>query len=220
MTFLRVPVHINLSLSKRIRLLLWFNNPPKQPGRMMSLFCCLAFKHKLCTWWLGQSGDVQHLLHAQFAFGQETDCSAQTSTIPVTFTTLSHSFRTGVSIRVGFTQEHKESEWPQSPSHQLSSSNTTSFTQKCCLSPLYPDIHHGRTNFSADVYNWGERSTHNLWLTQWCLGRLFSVPKPPDSLWWVIYVQELIKKDYHMQMLTNFDYREGKINPRWPLSIF
>lgn len=67
----------------------------------MWLFC-LVFKHKLYTWWLDQSGDVQHLFHAQCGFGQDTDFKAQTRTIPGTFTVTSHPFQTGASIRVGF----------------------------------------------------------------------------------------------------------------------
>lgn len=111
-------MHINHSLSKRIRFLLRLNNLPKKPRWIMSHFYCLVFKHKLCTWWLGQSGDVQLLLYAQLAFGQVTDCNTQTSTIPVIFTMISHSLQTDASITVGFTRGLTKSEWPQSPSHQ------------------------------------------------------------------------------------------------------
>lgn len=187
-------MYIKLSLSKRIHLFLWFNNPPKQPSWMMSLFCCLVFIHKLCTWWLGQSSDVQSLLHAQFASGQETDCNTQINTIPVTFTMISLPFQAGASIRVGFAllKDAKNQSEPKAPC--TNSPVLKPPLQKCHLSALYPAVHHGWTNFSADIYNWGERSTHNLWPTQWCFGQLFSVPKPPDSLWRVIYVQELMKR--------------------------
>lgn len=70
---------------------------------MMPLLCCLVFKYKLCTWWLGQSGVVQRLFYALFVSGEEANSNAQTSTIPGTFTVISHSFQMGTSIGAGFT---------------------------------------------------------------------------------------------------------------------
>lgn len=187
-------MHLNLSLSKCINLLLLFRGPPKEPTQIVLFFCCLVFTHNLCTRWLGWVVLSNACFMLNLAFGWETNRKARMNTIVMPFTVISHNFQTVASIRVGFallkgTQNQSE--------HKSPCTNflvPTPPLQKCHLSALNPAIHHGWAHFSADIYNGAKRSSHNLWPTEWCFGRLFSAPKPPDSLWWVIYVQELMKK--------------------------
>lgn len=151
--------------------------------------------HELRTRWPGWSGAAQCLLYVHFAFGWEAVCKTHTNTFPMTFT-----------------------EWTQILLHQFSSSNTTppEMPFLCTESSHSPRL----DSFFCWYLQLGrEELTQPLAHTV-----VFWMAVPCFQATRLSLTSDLcpgtFEKDYHMQMLTNLDYREGKINPLWPFKSF
>lgn len=151
--------------------------------------------HELCARRLGWRGAAQCLLYVHFAFGWEAVRKTHTNTFPMTFT-----------------------EWTQVLLHWLSSSNTALpempfLCTESSHSPRLDSFFCGYLQLGREELTQPLAHTVVFWMAVPCF-QATRLSLTSDLC------PGTYEKDYHMQMLTNLDYREGKINPRWPFKSF